>query len=859
MSKIKRSLGVILSILLILSSVPVFAFAATSEDGYLTYEIENGGAKITDCNTSISGDYTIPSTLGGYSVTSIGDLAFEDCTSLTSVTIPDSVSSIGEWAFYYCSSLTGVTIPAGITSIGSGAFEGCTSLTSVMLPDGVTSIGSSAFYNTGYYNDESNWEDGVLYIGDYLVNAQSDITGSYEIKEGTAVIAGSAFYYCTSLESVTIPDSVTSIGSGAFEDCTSLTSVTVPGSVTSIGSYALGYIYVYYSSSDSWEYVLVDGFTISGYDGTAAETYAEENGITFISLGEYSGSESVSSSIPADAYEFNGHYYYIYSDVCSTWEEAEACCEALGGHLATITSEEEDQALYEYVKNSGYTDVFFGFTDKDSEGNWVWVTGEDVTYTNWGGREPNDSHGGEDYGMYYFSSYPSGQWNDANFGDAGFNFICEWDDSATSSDSRPSNVPAEASEFNGNYYLVYDSYVTWEEAEANCEALGGHLVTITSEEENTFVAALISPYSSTSKNSFFIGFTDKDSEGNWVWVTGEDVTYTNWDRGEPNNGNGGGEQDYATMVKGKSVWDDEWGNTVLSYYICEWEGSAATDEPEEPALVFNTIPAEASEFNGNYYLVYDSYITWEEAKANCEALGGHLVTITSEEENTFVTSLISSYSSSLDFWIGITDKDNEGNWSTWITGETVTYTNWGSGEPDSSEQDYGIIANGSRTGSGYSISKGQWDNIRNNQKTTYYICEWEGSLNTLSIDEENKQITIPTETSAEDFAAMIESGNAKVVDADGEELAADALIGTGSVVQALDDDGNIISEYEVIVPADLNGDGKVTAVDARMALRIAAQLDTGTEEQLSAADIDGSGKITAADARKILRKAANLE
>ncbi|MCD7828152.1 MAG: dockerin type I domain-containing protein [Clostridiales bacterium] len=276
--------------------------------------------------------------------------------------------------------------------------------------------------------------------------------------------------------------------------------------------------------------------------------------------------------------------------------------------------------------------------------------------------------------------------------------------------------------------------------------------------------------------------------------------------------------------------------------------------------MFNTIPAEASEFNGNYYLVVVDSTSddWEKLEAYCESLGGHLVTITSEEENDFVTSLITAYSGGY-FWIGFTDKDSEGNW-VWVTGETVTYTNWGTGEPDNKgNQDYGAIANTKFSGSTWSGICGQWDDLSNGGNVYWYICEWEGSLNTLAIDEENKQITIPTETSAEDFAAMIESGNAKVVDADGEELAEDALIGTGSVVQALDNDGNIISEYEVIVPADLNGDGKVTAVDARMALRIAAQLDTGTEEQLSAADMDGSGKITAADARKILRKAANLE
>lgn len=205
-----------------------------------------------------SAEVYIPSTYQGLPVTYIGDEAFYGCSSLTSIRIPDSVTyigyrvfyecssltsvtigngvtSIGESAFRDCDSLTSITIPDSITTIGGGAFYECSGLTSITIPDSVTSIGGSAFYGTAYYYDTSNWEDGVLYIGNHLIGAEYNISGNYSVREGTKTIADGAFANCSSLTSITIPDSVTSIGSQAFYYCDGLTSITIPDSVTTIG------------------------------------------------------------------------------------------------------------------------------------------------------------------------------------------------------------------------------------------------------------------------------------------------------------------------------------------------------------------------------------------------------------------------------------------------------------------------------------------------------------------------------------------------------------------------------------------------------------------------------------------------
>ena len=205
------------------------------EGGYLTFDKKTG--TVTDCDSSVT-KANIPHTIKGVTVTSIGDQAFYNCTSLTSVTIPDSVTSIGDRAFYNCKSLTSVTIPGSVTSIDKDAFCFCRSLTSVTIPDSVTSIGRHAF---SYCESLTSVTipDSVTSIGDYAFYGCKSLT-SVAIPDSVTCIGNCAFWKCSSLASVTIPDSVTSIGEYAFSDCKSLTSVTIPDSVTSISNYTFG-------------------------------------------------------------------------------------------------------------------------------------------------------------------------------------------------------------------------------------------------------------------------------------------------------------------------------------------------------------------------------------------------------------------------------------------------------------------------------------------------------------------------------------------------------------------------------------------------------------------------------------------
>ena len=169
----------------------------------------------------VSGDVVIPSTVTydgtTYSVTSIGESAFCDCSDLTSVTIPNNVTSIGQSAFNYCSGLTSITIPNSVTSIGEYAFSGCSSLTTLNF----NAINCHHFYDHDYDDYYALFSDTPL----TMVN----------IGDSVQRIPANFVIGCRGLTSITIPNSVTSIGNDAFSGCSGLTSVTIPNSVTSIG------------------------------------------------------------------------------------------------------------------------------------------------------------------------------------------------------------------------------------------------------------------------------------------------------------------------------------------------------------------------------------------------------------------------------------------------------------------------------------------------------------------------------------------------------------------------------------------------------------------------------------------------
>ena len=274
--------------------------------------------------------------------------------------------------------------------------------------------------------------------------------------------------------------------------------------------------------------------------------------------------------------------------------------------------------------------------------------------------------------------------------------------------------------YHGHSYLLTDGNLTWSQAEAYAQGLGGHLATVNDAAENEWLRTTFSgPF-----GTLWIGLTDQATEGTFLWASDQEVSYTNWGGGEPNNYDSwyGGDADYAWMqTDGK--WAD-WGPQPTTRGLIELDNAgtggagagtsaqylldvdvadlvppkvtgvmelpAAGTTTAEPIQSVTVTLSEALDpatvtagtrmvwsDGGHFYTLTQSAETWSAAETEAQALGGHLVTVNDATEQQWLTETFGRFGS---LWLGFTDEVVEGTWQ-WASGEAAAYTNWAAGHP----------------------------------------------------------------------------------------------------------------------------------------------------------------------------------
>lgn len=325
-------------------------------------------------------------------------------------------------------------------------------------------------------------------------------------------------------------------------------------------------------------------------------------------------------------------------------------------------------------------------------------------------------------------------------------------------------IPAHTVIFNSHLYSIYNTPTSWENAKLVCEQMGGYLATITSTEEQNVIEELLN-YGNLKY--YHLGANNLTSSGNWEWVTNESFDYMNWAEGEPNNVLN--IENYLSIFnieayKGK--WNDTSNSAISGIsngFICEIE--------------INFTPVAETIYNNHKYQLFDTSLSWEDAKEFCENSGGTLCIIQNAAEQEVIQELLSKGNKEL-YWLGACRKEND---FLWLNGQTVNdgYTNYSSGEPNN----FNGVENYLQISNGNDNTKYKWNDHRNMPNDTSYgfICKFENFIYQTILGDANSD------------------GKVNLLDAVMAQKAALSIT-------TLDEQG--------IANADMNGDGKITLFDA---------------------------------------------
>ena len=526
---------------------------------------------------------------------------FEGC-GFEEVTIPEKMTFIPSFLFYDCPNLKKVNGLDHVTGLGNHAFCNCDSLETFEFPPSITLVGSDVFEDCGGLKK-------VIFNNNDLGNcvglfSRCKSLEEVQLKRGLKLLPHYAFSDCYSLKEIFVPDTVTSIwGDKCFRDCVNLEKIYIPPSVTAISPSAFQYcskVVIYcvensyahkYAKKNNFPYEIMGVYTDSiavtecfpdVYEGEWYVSYVQyvyENQLMKGSNGKFLPNDAMTRSMVVQTlYNLEGQPEIVYEGAASVLKDVDlsqwdgpAICWAYRegittGNLNTmtfdgnqpVTREQLAAFLYRYAKLKGYdisqSDELSNLENADQVSPYAvgavrWAVGSGMI----SGK----------------SIYKDGEIVAKDLDPQGTATRAQM--AAVLMRFRDTYLPMETFEWNGHSYAIFDNCQSFETAKAYCEARGGHLATITSEEENK---ALYDFMKESGYTSVYFGFSDKEEEGSWKWVTGEETEYVNWNPAEPT---GGENENYAMFfyLYEDGTWNDgafkENAHDGGNAYLCEWE------------------------------------------------------------------------------------------------------------------------------------------------------------------------------------------------------------------------------------------------------------------------------------------------
>ena len=423
-----------------------------------------------------------------------------------------------------------------------------------------------------------------------------------------------------------------------------------------------------------------------------------------------------------EAESYEGHTYQVFYSGRS-WDDAEAFCEKHGGHLVTITGDKEQKFLERYLaKAEKKQSYWIGLNSGKTKGFSKWITGEPITYTKWSEGNPDGNEPSYNCGRIAASEYADennwtmkrGTWDDVDGNYYQINgFICEWDED-NSSNALPVAEKTTVNNTAGDNAEAETSILI----ESGEESRYGQKLTLNSgkDTERTFIGYFLPA-----------GTYEVLNQGNDKAT--KVLLYENVKQIIK------GSEEYKESANGKSLMllPGKSGNLTVG------DNEFVLPSAEEFSLLFERqktvslkdmgIPEDAKVNDGHAYKVIDFTATWNDAKNKCESFGGHLATITSQEEQHFIEAMTSNRG---EFWIGMYRVDDDS--FAWVTGEPVSYTNWGAGEPNNYwtwEYD----------GENAVAMRPDWNDYHENN-TEYikgFVCEWDLDAETAKIIDKSEE------------------------------------------------------------------------------------------------------------------------